>query len=358
MFSIEDLRFAVRFPFSNLAKQVLRLHAFPLDKTPPLVLAKAASLIVFSAQPKKQSELEEYFKKRIIGSSDLLLQEIQAFPIAKILVSAMDKPEFCDRLSDLVAKQVFFYLTLEEKRELLFSLSHELNARAAISRKPGFFAEVSLIDFLQANFSEDFLKLVNQPLEEGVICLSQNDFARFLSEYSREQTRASLPVPLDGVPKGFSVAAKKLGDELAFRKTQSFQFQPLGNVEAQAFPPCMAKIYSELLSGQRPTHSARFNLATFLAAVGMPSAEIVEVFSHASNFNEKITRYQVERIVGKGKPAYSPSSCAKMREYELCVANCPVKHPLQFYRIHKANPASSESETDATSKSELKAQGS
>lgn len=332
MFTPEELRFCVRFPFSNAAKGVLEKHSFDLQKTPPDVVQKAARLVLFSQKPGKKAEREKFFRERVVASSDLLLTEIQAYPIAKILVSATGQEDFSDRFSDLVAKQVFFYLTLEENSEVLFNLSNELSAAAVASRKTGFFAEVSLLDFLKAEFREDFMKLVNQKLDHGIVLLDRNDFCRFLSELAREQVAASLPVSLEHVPSGLLSVAKKLRDELSFRKKLDLNLPQNLSLDLDAFPPCMAKIFSDLNAGQNVNHPGRFNIATFLVAVGMPPDSIVDLFRKAPNFDEKVTRYQVERIAGHGKPSYSPSSCSKMREYDLCVANCPVKHPMEFYR--------------------------
>jgi DNA primase large subunit len=199
------------------------------------------------------------------------------------------------------------------------------------------FAKVALSDFMQANTREDFLKLVNVALENGTVFLDRSAFVRFLSELAARRVTTSLPVPLKEVPSSLIAVAGQLKSQLAARQKAEFDLKSLGVVEADAFPPCMAKMYSELLSGKNANHAARFNLATFLAAVGMPLDQMVDVYRHAPNFDEKVTRYQLGKIAGKGKQRYSPSSCAKMREYELCVANCPVSHPIQFYRRAKGS---------------------
>ncbi len=335
MFSSDELKFAARFPFSDTSRQVLKTHSFSLDRVPLTVRDKAILWIAFSMKPHSKKELEDFFKKRVLASSDVLVSEIQSFPIAKIFLSAMNQPEFYERFADQLAKQVFHYATRESEPEQLFLLAKELGVTVSESEKAGFFGQVSLKDFLQVNFREDFLKLVNRSLENGIVYLNQNDLARFVSELSRERVLSSLPVSMEDVPKELVETSKKLKAQLAVRQRQEFDLKSLGAVEAESFPPCMQKIYSELLAGQNANHAARFNLATFLVAIGMSSEQIVNVFSKAPNFDEKVTRYQVEKIAGRGKARYSPSSCAKMREYELCVANCPVNHPVQFYRQQK-----------------------
>lgn len=340
MLSHQELVFAQRFPFSNAAKKVLQRHSFELEKTPEPVIKRAALMINAAAKGK------EYRQEHLENSPELLLQEIQAFPIAKILVSAVNRFDLFDRLAESVSKATFFYLTNEKKqREVLLELASDLGVEFEVHDGENFFCRIPVSAFLKAGFKEDFMKLVNQPIERGMVFLAENDFARFLSETAAEKTRQSLPVDLKHVPAGLLRVGQQLKEQLVFREQKAFSFAALGSVNPNAFPPCMAKLYQELLEGKNVNHPGRFNAATFLVAVGMPTAQIVELFKKTPNFDEKITRYQVERIAGKGKAKYSPSSCAKMRSYNLCVANCPVSHPLQFYEREakrQLRPAKSE----------------
>ena len=63
-------------------------------------------------------------------------------------------------------------------------------------------------------------------------------------------------------------------------------------------------------------------LATYMLAIGKPVDEIVLMFENAPDFNEKITRYQVEHLAGmKGSHTkYSVPSCDKLRNENLCFA--------------------------------------
>ncbi len=326
MFSNQELVFCQRFPFSNAAKRALQQHSFELEKTPEAVIKRAALLINAAAKGK------EYRQEHLENSPELLLQEIQAFPIAKILVSAVNRFDLFDRLAELVSRTTFFYLTNEKKqREVLLELASDMGIEFELHEGESFFCQIPVSSFLKADFKEEFMKLVNQPIERGMVFLAENDFARFLSEIAAEKTRQSLPVDLKHVPTPLLKVSQQLKEQLVFCEQKAFNFSSLGSVNPNAFPPCMAKLYQELLEGKNVNHPGRFNAATFLVAIGMPASQIVELFKKTPNFDEKITRYQVERIAGKGKAKYSPSSCAKMRSYNLCVANCPVSHPLQFY---------------------------
>jgi DNA primase large subunit len=86
----------------------------------------------------------------------------------------------------------------------------------------------------------------------------------------------------------------------------------------------------------------RFALVSFLANVHMGVEDIVKLFSQVSDFNESLTRYQVEHISGTrrgGKP-YTPPTCKTLQSHGICRAQSDgrricgnIAHPLQYYRI-------------------------
>jgi DNA primase large subunit len=92
--------------------------------------------------------------------------------------------------------------------------------------------------------------------------------------------------------------------------------------------------------GENLPHSARVMLATYMLAIGKPIDEIVMMYQNAPDFNEKITRYQVEHLAGlKGsRTKYSVPSCEKLLNENLCFATeeCSgIVNPVQFGRRRK-----------------------
>jgi DNA primase large subunit len=82
-------------------------------------------------------------------------------------------------------------------------------------------------------------------------------------------------------------------------------------------------------------HSARFMLATYMLSSGKSVEEIVLLFQNAPDFNEKITRYQVEHLAGKkgSHTKYSVPACSKLINENLCYATIDCKgitNPIQF----------------------------
>ena len=81
-------------------------------------------------------------------------------------------------------------------------------------------------------------------------------------------------------------------------------------------------------------------LATYMLSLGKSIDEVVSLFQNAPDFNEKITRYQVEHLAGKkgSQTKYSVPACSKLVNENLCYATIDCKgitNPIQFGRNRK-----------------------
>ena len=314
MFTTSQLQFAQRFPFSELAKKIVKENDFSLEELPQEVIDRAKVLV-------QQSFRKEESLTPTISSSNVLLNEISAFPVAKILVSLINKPYATERFSSFIADAAFRHLE-REKDELLVELASDLGIKFSLSERKDFFAEIKLMDFLQIDFLHDFMKLVNQKLEKGTVYLSRNDFGRFLRETIYKRLHESLPVPTQSVPLQLKNAAKDLEKQLIIA-SGTFSFTAFaGKFSEKSLPPCMEEIYNDLLLGKNVSHIARYNIAVFMAAAGMKKEEIIQLYSKTPNWNEKVSFYQVNRLFDKsGSPRLTPASCIKMKEYGFCREN-------------------------------------
>jgi DNA primase large subunit len=106
-------------------------------------------------------------------------------------------------------------------------------------------------------------------------------------------------------------------------------------VKEDAFPPCVKRAIERLRQGENISHAERFLIATFLLNIGLEVDQVVELFRSAPDFNEKITRYQVEHLAGLrgGRKKYSPYSCDKLKALGLCpvLDRCDGRNPLSVY---------------------------
>jgi len=106
-------------------------------------------------------------------------------------------------------------------------------------------------------------------------------------------------------------------------------------------PPCMKLIQQRIISGEDVSHFENFAIAAYLLNTGRSVEDVLTLFSHRSDFNERVARYQVEHIAGLrgSRTRYRPPSCGKMLSLGLCVEagkHCPrdIRNPLD-YRLPK-----------------------
>ena len=324
MLSVQELSFAQRYPFSGLARRVVKEFNLGLGELPEEVLVRAREMVLGGIKGK--------YEPRIAQSQTLLRDEILAFPLAKVLLSLMARQEFYQRFAKTFSDN-FFRALKAETDETLFDLASEFGIKYDLPDQQAFFASLPVFDYLKTTFLEDFMKLSNQRVEKGTIFLTRNDFARLLSRLAFTQLLASLPLAVEGLPVKLRQEAKALAGLVDAARFKYAEMKPLGAVKPEHFPPCMANLYSQLVSGVNVPHFGRFDIATFLLSVGMPAEEVIALFKLTPNFSEKVTRYQVERLAGKGGTGYSAPNCEKVKAHGFCpLAQCGVKHPVTYYK--------------------------
>lgn len=109
-------------------------------------------------------------------------------------------------------------------------------------------------------------------------------------------------------------------------------------VVVDAFPPCVSALYNMTSSGRHLSHIGRFTLTTFLINIGMTVEKVVDLFRNLTDFNERLTVYQVEHIAGErgSRTRYTPPSCDTLKTHGVCVNPdeiCrTIRHPLAYYR--------------------------
>ncbi len=320
---MQQLLFAQHFPFSEAARKLVREKNLSLEGLPEPVIERAVLMVEHSAANKQYV----FF----LHNTDLLMQEILAFPVAKIILSVLRDERMYEKFAALFADAALDYLnTAEDSKEAMVSLASELGLNFGFADNEGRVVSLPLMDFLSVRISDPLLHLVNQSVSNGTVFLNLNGFARFLRSVVFERIRSSLPVPITSIPKNLQNVAMRFKQNFREKQAKQFQFAFKGALKADAFPSCMAQLYSELLQGKKLPHLARFYLASFLNRVGMPKEQIILAFKKSPDFNEKIALYQINRIV---KQNYTPASCDKIRSQGYCPSpSCNVRHPLSYYR--------------------------
>jgi DNA primase large subunit len=244
-------------------------------------------------------------------------------------------------------------LTAPEQEEEILAVAGKLQVEMAPG--PGGI-EIPLVDYvrLAAPIREADFRLVHQELRRGYVGVRPPRAARLLEEAIRRRLAEPLPLTED-VVQFVREHEGELLSQLAARMPlpTARAGVPGGALLADRFPPCIRKMRRTLQQGENLSHSGRFALAAFLHRAGADAETIVDAYRGAPDFDESITRYQVEHITQHdGGAGYTPPECETLRSHGLCAregdpaAQEPrdqqrdplcfeprLHHPLQYYQI-------------------------
>jgi DNA primase large subunit len=176
-------------------------------------------------------------------------------------------------------------------------------------------------------------------MEDGYISITGIEAARLIQVEVEKWVSERVVIPssfhlpeilqkrLDEIRKVFEENRSKLGGSSLPKE-----------VVNKAFPPCINYCLEGLLAGRRASHMERFALTSFLVNIGMPIDQMVNFYTDVTDFDESLTRYQIEHIAGlKGnKTKYIPPTCSTLRTHGVCRnpdSLCKsIVHPLSYYR--------------------------
>ncbi len=291
---------------------------------------------------------------------------ITGFYVSKLFLMALNDPIITRRFANMVRDEIERYL-LGDTDENVYAVASALkvshrdvgeSARELYEKypKPGtagvkfkVFTQIHFLDFIRyaSKLSGEAFKLVYQPLKDGWIPVTREEFVKiireaFVEEFVGEiEAQAEQAKTLRKYFEGEIIRMRNLKDEYIARYTS----KEFGDVSEDAFPPCLKSIIVKLKNGINLPHQARFFLVTFLHKIGMKNDEIMKIFATAPDFNESMTRYQVEHITGGiSKKEYEVPKCSTLQAYGLCIKDVAndnlcnkewMTHPLLYYKIKK-----------------------
>jgi DNA primase large subunit len=270
----------------------------------------------------------------------------------RIVLAAAPSPAALRRWAVAESKRVHARLTevpVDELVEVAGRLGFPIEAR------PGNRVAFRLVDYLRlaVPVREADFRLARQDVEHGWVVVGRVRGARVLQEAVR--VRLGVPVPLaEDVRALVRTRESELLGELALRLPAPVARTAgtVGTLRPELFPPCIRKMRRTLEAGENLSHAGRFALAAFLHRAGADFETIVDAYRGAPDFDESVTRYQVEHITHHdGGAGYEPPECDTLRSHGLCFrdgdpgASAPVdrardplchepwlRHPLQYYR--------------------------
>ena len=199
---------------------------------------------------------------------------------------------------------------------------------------------IKFTDYLRnsAHLHDKKWKLTNSILSHGNIYLNKKDVARLLEEEVRRRVEKRLDVKLPKYPPELIVAAERV-KKLASEVIGQMETDELPKVVVQAaFPPCINAIYQAASTTHHLSHMERFTLTSFLLNIGMPPEKVSELYKTFSDYNERLTLYQIEHIAGERGSAthYIPPQCSVLQTHGVCKNKddlCRrIYHPLAYYK--------------------------
>ncbi len=317
------------YPFTRAAAKDIEKIDAPLD----VVLRSRAF------QPVRRRALERLsgaLRGEIpeMETFDLIKENVEllSYPLARIMVSCIGDDYLLRRYVLAEAKLAHRRLRECETEEVL-EVARDLEMDV---EREGDLFRISFVDFIvsASRFKSQKWKLVNRPLDHGRLKITLEELLRLLEERIKDRIMEGLPLNPGGLCEELAEYLRSIKTELESTKQASVV---IGEFSREALPPCIRALLNQLAAGENLAHTARFALTSFLLNINMSVEEIMKIFNNSPDFDEEMTRYQIEHIAGSTGTRYAPPSCSTMITY----GNCPggdelcrrIRHPMSYYRL-------------------------
>ncbi len=331
-----------KYPFLAEAGEYLRDKGFNLEQLGhpdwmPLVEKAYGRIITASSGQVYSSDIE---KLKDLDKD----MEILSFIVAVILLKAAGINTLTRRFSLAEARRSEKYLEHDLGRKYVsdkavkdsdfpLKIIQELFSVKVVVENDEFM--LSVPNYLQraVHFHEKEWKLVNRRVATGFVHLTAHETVRLIrTELGQYINSRIQSITLTSIPDTFKARVQDLV-QLATKFSDAV-------VISSDYPPCVKHAIEVLEKGENLPHSGRFLLATYLLARGQTTDQIAPLFKNAPDYNERVTRYQLEHISGSsGKGTkYQCPSCDKLRSENLCFAipDCDgIINPIQFGKKRK-----------------------
>jgi DNA primase large subunit len=328
-----------KYPFLNEASDYVKQTYFDLQEFDRPEMAH----IIERASQRIEKEVSRALPDNVLDKYEI---EILTFLVALILVRSIGVEGIVRKHSLFEAMRAEKFLSEdlakernEQKRRMILSkIFNELfkvNVEIDESNKQLF--KVKVTDYLMraSQFHEQEWKLINRVVHLGFVYLDADETVRLIrSELSQLIYNKVKSMQISNTP----LTIKAKADELKVKMASQFQFR---KQPTKDYPPCITHALEAMNKGENLPHSARLMLATYTLGIGKTIDEIVEMFRNAPDFNERVTRYQIQHLAGlKGSNIkYSVPSCQKLLNQNLCYAtdDCiGIINPMQFRKTNRS----------------------
>ena len=332
--TVVELGALAKYPFLREASAYIRAEQVSLEEIlsePAYARARA----IGKARVLEALEKGTDAKRTATAPADQLSQ-LLAYPVARILVSALEDTYLIRRfaLREAIAAED----VLEEASvDLVLHIASQMPMD--LRRENGGF-RLHFSDFLRyTNTMRDTpWKLINQRVDRGFVILRREKALRVMRNAIQRHIEQGLPLPVnDEILGTFKKDLAEIRGLLETKKA-TFKAEDIGKVSITRFPPCMYNLLAQIQNHENVPHMGRFAIVAFLHHIGLGNEEIYRVFGDVPDFAADVTKYQIEHITGTSSPTeYTPPECATMKSYGICPGPdricLTIKHPLSYYRV-------------------------
>ena len=267
-------------------------------------------------------------------------KEISSFAASLILAIATKKPWIKKRYALAIAKTAYSHLLSDKSSKAkIAAIAKDFNWDITDGKEAYKDFSIGFTFYLKnaAHMHGSEWKLVNQIFSNGRVYLNKDKVARLLQEEIKNRVEKRLDIPdLKNLPEDINIIANKLTELAQEIMGQETEEMPK-TVSQNAFPPCINALYAEAAQAHHLSHIGRFTLTSFLLNIGMTPEAVNEMYKTFSDYNERLTRYQIEHIAGERGSAtrYTPPQCSVLKTHGVCKNRdelCQrIYHPLKYY---------------------------
>mgnify|MGYP001565121706 FL=1 len=329
---IEDL---AKYPFLEAAGEYVRRRGLSLDD----ISQPDFNEVIERAKSRVLQAIMRHEVSAEVGGGEISPEvELLSFPVALMLVKATDMNHLISRYSHAEALRVERLLK-DEREELVVQIFRNVLKIDLSPVNVNYIFKhldykIPMMEYLKRStkFHEPQWKLINKTVHQGYVYLNTKELVSLIRQEIDYIIRRRLTdLVLPRLPENI---------EKIVREISTFS-PPLPKVHEQViitpdrYSPCVTMALNMLQKGENLPHSARFLLTTYFVSMGKTVDDIVTLYLRSPDFNERITRYQVEHISGLrgGRVKYRCPSCRTMATHSFCfkTEECDdIKNPLQF----------------------------
>jgi DNA primase large subunit len=333
-----------RFAKNDYAKYPFLKEAAKYLKLPDLRIEDLASIELQEILNRAEERLEEAILYTRVTRNPHHDEDVEilSFTVAIVLAIATQTPFIQKRYALAEAKQAYEDFKLEPKEKLM-KIAQNFEWKLALNndQKLPYVFTLQFTDYLRntTHLREKKWKLINRTLTNGKVYLTLSETARLLAEEVRKYVeKRTEEKTLPKFPAKILETAERI-KKLSIGKIGRTEIEDLPRAITQtAFPPCIQTLYQAFSSGRHLSHIGRFTLTSFLVNIGMSPEKVIDLFKNISDFNERMTRYQVEHIAGErgSRTRYATPKCDTLKTHGVCTNPdnlCRrIRHPLGYYR--------------------------